>query len=56
MLTTLDKAIVALIGSALTLVVSLGVLEEGTAQQIAVVSGPVITAVVTYFWPNKQPA
>ena len=54
MFTTIDKAIVGLLTSALGIVVGFGILEEGTAQQIVTIATPVIVGIATYFWPNAQ--
>ena len=53
MFTTIDKAIVGLLTSALGIVVALGVMEQGMAQQIIAVATPVVVGIVTYLWPNK---
>ena len=54
MFTTIDKAIVGFLTSALAIFVGFGVLEEGLAQQIVAVASPVVIAIATYLWPNTE--
>jgi len=58
MFTSLDKAIVAGLGALVAMLVSTGFISEEQGSQltnILVTAGTaVVSAVVTYLWPNKS--
>lgn len=56
MITTFDKAIIGLIGSALSIAAAFGLNVSWATPEIIGTIGSVITALLIYIVPNKKPA
>ncbi len=53
MITTFDKAIVALLGAALSIAAAFGLKVDWATPEVLSSVGGVLTAILVYFVPNK---
>ena len=56
MITSFDKAIVALLGSALSIAAAFGLNVEWATPEMLGIAGSILTGVLTYLIPNRKPA
>lgn len=54
MITTFDKAIVALIGSALSIAATFGLKVDWATPEIIAAVGGLLTTLLVYVFPNKK--
>lgn len=48
-----NKAIVAILGGAVTLLAAFGIITEDMGKEMIEVAAPILTAFLVYFIPNK---
>lgn len=53
MITSFDKAIVALIGALLSILAAFGISVDWATPEMVGIAGSILTGLLTYLWPNK---